>query len=216
MVIKKNIVLIGFLMLCVNITAFSFESRLSFGFEFGNTFETRTDRGIDIETYMGSPGVDLSGYYFWDNIGFFINNSFLFPNIVKTNIDVYDYFFQYNFIIGPAFKIRFNEKTDMTLGLGFSLGPTIGENNNISMSLFNLGIAGDIGLNYFINKIVYISIGSIFSYHFFNVTKTDTGEYILDGDGDREYNYDIKRSKSYNSVGIRPYIKIGWRIKKYK
>jgi hypothetical protein len=227
---KKKTVLMGILLFCVNIMAFpddgvensahrdtgakhGFEGRLSFGFEFGNTFEKRTDGGIDIETYLSSPGIDLSGYLLWNNFGFFFNNSFLFPNLITTNIDGYDYFFQYNFIIGPAFKIGFTEKLDMTLGLGFSLGPTVGKYNDNSLSLFNVGIGGDIGLSYFINKSVYINIGSILSYHFFNMTNSDTGEYEIDSDGDREEIENVERSKNYNSAGIRPYIRIGWRIK---
>jgi hypothetical protein len=210
---KKNIVLAGIFIFCINTMTFSFEGRHSFGFAYGNIFETRTDGGIDIETYIGSPGFELAGYFFWNDVGFFFNNSFLFPKSVTANIDAYDYFFHYNFIIGPAFKIGFTEKLDMSLGLGFSLGPTTGEYNDNSLSLFNVGIGGDIGLSWFINKSVYINIGSILSYSFFNITDIDTEEYEVDSDGDREKITNIERSKNYNSAGIRPYIRIGWRIK---
>jgi hypothetical protein len=57
---KKTIVFIAILMVCASTAAFSYEGRLSFGFEYGNFWENRTDSGADFETYMGSPGVDLA------------------------------------------------------------------------------------------------------------------------------------------------------------
>jgi hypothetical protein len=192
---------------------FANENRISMGFEYGNFFEKRTDGGVDIETYRGSPGFNLSGYHLWDNFGFFHNHSFLFPSNVSSNIDGYDYFFQYNFIIGPAFKITFSERLDMNLGIGFSLGPIAGEFNNKRLTQFNLGIGGDAGVSFFINKMMYINAGGLVSYHFFNITNRDTGEYTIDDDGDREEVEDVERSKNYTMAGIRPYIKIGIRLK---
>jgi hypothetical protein len=153
---------------------------------------------------MGSPGVDLSSFHFWDNFGFFFNNSFLFPSNIKTNIDGYNYGFMYNFIIGPAYKITFTPKMDMTLGVGFSLGPVVGE----PTTLFNVGIGGDIGISYFLNKYVYINIGSVLSYHFWNRSSTDTGTYDQEGD-----EIDISEySKNYNMFGVRPYIRMGFSL----
>jgi hypothetical protein len=74
--------------------------------------------------------------------------------------------------------------------------------------MFNLGIGGDVGISYFFNKIVYLNVGSLFSYHFFNISSIGNGTY--DDDGDE--NKDPIRSKNYYLTGIRPYISIGWRI----
>jgi hypothetical protein len=68
---KKNVVLTVVLAFAVSATLFSqerafdgnrrsYETRIAFGFEYGNFFENRTDAGIDIETYLGSPGMHLS------------------------------------------------------------------------------------------------------------------------------------------------------------
>ena len=192
------------LVLGITAAVFSYEGRFSFGIEYGFFFEKKTDAGIDIETEMGSFGLDLSFYHFWDNFGLFHINSFLFPTYIKSNPDGYDYFFQYNFIIGPAFKITFTEKLDMTLGLGLSLGPIVGKPS----SMFNMGIGGDIGVSYSLNKVVYINAGSIFSNHFFNISTIGNGTY--DNDGDE--NKDTVRSSNYNFFGVRPYIRIGWTI----
>jgi hypothetical protein len=194
------------IVLFIGITAalFSYEGHFSFGFEYGNFFEKRNDNGTDIKTYMGSPGLNMSFYHFWGNMGFFHINSFLFPSNIRTNIDGYDYFFQYIFIIGPAYKIIFSEKLNMTLGFGLSLGPTVGKPS----SMFNMGIGGDIGISYFFNKVVYLNAGSIFSNHFLNISSMGTGIYDDEGDENKE----PVRSKNYNLAGIRPYIRIGWRI----
>jgi hypothetical protein len=187
---------------------FANDNRLSLGFEFGNFFEKRTDGGIGIETYMGAPGLNFCAYALWNNVGFFHSHSFLFPNNIKTNVDGYDYFFQYNFIMGPAFRIPFTEKFDMTLGLGFSFGPTIGTFNDKTLSQFNLGIGGDAGFSFSVNKMVYVNIGAIYSYLFLNRTSTGTGTY--DDDGDE--NTTAEWSKNYNMTAIRPYIRTGLRF----
>jgi hypothetical protein len=101
----------------------------------------------------------------------------------------------------------------MNLGIGFSLGPVTGEFNNKRLTQFNLGIGGDAGVSFFINKMMYIKAGCLVSYHFFNITNIDTGEYKIDDDGDREEVEDVERSKNYNMAGIRPYIKIGILLK---
>jgi hypothetical protein len=203
---KNNHFLIIILLLIVNTAAFSTESRLSLGFEYGNFFEKRTDGGVDIETYLGAPGLDFSTYHLWGNFGFFQDHSFLFPNNITSNIDGYNYFFQYSFTMGPAFKITFTEKLDMTFGIGFSFGPVIGELDNHSLTLFKLGIGGDAGFSFFVNKWVFINTGGIFSYHFLNRTSTGTGTYDKDGDENKKSEW----SKNYNMAGIRPYIRIGF------
>ena len=201
---KKNMVLMVILIVYANTVAFSNDNRLSLGFEYGNFFEKRTDGGIDIETYKGS-GINFSAYHLWNNFGFFHNHSFLFPNNITSNRDGYDYFFQYNFIIGPAFKIAFGEKIDITFGGGFSMGPTIGELHTRSLSQFNMGIGGDIGVSFFVNKMFYVNIGSIITYHFANITSTGTGTYDDEGDENKETEW----SRNYTMAGIRPYIRIG-------
>jgi hypothetical protein len=202
-------VLMVILVFCANTVVFPNENRISLGFEYGNFFEDRTDGGTDIETYMGSPGLNFCAYHLWDNFGFFHSHSFLFPNKITSNIDGYDYLFKYNFIIGPAYKILFTEKFDMTLGLGLSLGPTIGEINHKELSQFSMGIGGDIGFSFFLNKIAYINMCSIFSYQNVNTTSTDTGTY----DNEGAENKKIEWSKKYNMTGIRPYLRIGVLVK---
>ena len=210
---NKKLGFVVILTLVASVTGFSNENRLSMGFEYGNFFEKRTDGGVDIETYRGSPGFNFSGYHLWDNFGFFHSHSFLLPTNISSNIEGYDYFFQYNFIFGPAFKIIFNEKLDLNFGIGVNFGPVVGELNNKKLTQFNLGMGGDIGLSFFVNKMVYANIGGLFSYHFFNITSIGTGEYKVEDDGDRKEIEDIERSKNYSMVGIRPYIKIGLMLK---
>ena len=202
---KPPVVLLLIFLLCAHTAAFANDNRLSLGFEYGSFFEKRTDGGVDIETYRGAPGLDFCAYHLWDNFGFFQNHSFLFPNTVSSNRDGYDYFFQYNCIIGPAFRIPFAKTVDMTLGFGVSFGPITGELNKRPLSQFNLGIGSDMGVSFFVNKMVYVNIGSLFSYIFANTTSTGTGKYEDDGDEIKETEW----SRNYTMAGVRPYIRIG-------
>jgi hypothetical protein len=115
--------------------------------------------------------------------------------------------------VGPAYKIEFTEKTDMTFGIGFSLGPTIGKLIDKEFAQFSIGIGGDIGVSFFLNKMIYINIGSIFSYHFANLTSMDTGEYTVDDDGDRDEISNTEWSENYSMFGVRPYIRFGIKLK---
>jgi len=206
---KKNMILTVILAFVINAAASSMENRIALGFEYGNFFENSTDSGIDNKKYIGSPGLDLNFYHLWDNMGFFHNYSFLFPNTVSSNVDGYEYFFRFNFMMGPAYKITFTENVDMTLGIGFSLGPTTGELNNKAFTEFSIGVGGDIGVSFFLSKMAYINIGSVFSYHFANVTSIATGKYEVDGDGDRDEIRDTEWSRNYNMAGVRPYLRFG-------
>jgi hypothetical protein len=199
-----RIVVLIFL-LCAHTAAFANDNRLSLGFEYGNFFEKRTDGGVALETYRGAPGLDFCVYHLWDTFGFFQNHSFLFPNNIVSNRDGYDYFFQYNFIMGPAFRIPFTKTVDMTLGLGLSFGPITGEFNNRPLTQFNVGIGGDVGVSFFVNKMIYVNTGSLVSYIFANTTSTGTGQYDDEGDEITETEW----SRNYNMAGVRPYIRIG-------
>jgi len=209
---KKNMILTVILAFVINAAAFSMENRLSFGFEYGNFFENSTDGGVDTEKYVTSPGLNMSFYHLWDNLGFFHNYSYLFPIAVSSNVGSYEYSFRFNFIVGPAYKIVFTEKMDMNLGIGFSLGPTIGKLNNRAFTQFSMGIGGDIGVSFFLNKMTYINIGSILSYHFANITSIDTGKYVVDEDGDRDEINDTAWSDNYSMIGVRPYVKFGIKL----
>jgi hypothetical protein len=196
----------------INAVAFSMENRLALGFEYGNFFENSTDSGVDINKYVGSPGINMSFYHLWDNLGFFHSYSYLFPITVSSNVGKYEYFFRFNFMVGPAYKIAFTEKIDMNLGIGFSLGPTIGELNNRVFSQFSMGIGGDAGVSFFLNKMAYINIGGIFTYHFANITRMGTGNYVVDEDGDRDEIKNTAWSDNYSMLGVRPYIRFGIKL----
>jgi hypothetical protein len=209
---KKNLVMAAVLALAASAALFSEETRVASGFEYGNFFENRTDDGLDIETYMGAPGLNFSLYQLWDNVGFFYNFSFLFSNSVKSNADGYEYFFLFNFIVGPAFKIPLGDRFSLVGGAGFSLLPVFGEINDTSLILINMGIGGDIGFSIRINKAAYVEIGSLLTYHFGNITRTGTGRYEEDEDGDRDEIKDTGWSQNYSLGGLRPYIRFGMKF----
>jgi hypothetical protein len=114
--------------------------------------------------------------------------------------------------VGPAYKIIFTEKIDMTLGFGFSLGPTTGELNDMAFTQFGIGIGGDVGVSFSLNRRAYVNIGGIFSYHFANLTSIDTGKYKIDDDGDRDEVRDTEWSDNYNMICVKPFVRFGIRF----
>ncbi|GHU26276.1 hypothetical protein FACS1894164_17170 [Spirochaetia bacterium] len=88
---EKIHIRIGFLGIAT--WAFSFESSISLGFEFDNSF--------DNNNYIGSPGFDLNSCALWGNIGYYINFTLSFPDkiINDVNINNYDYLLQLSLVL---------------------------------------------------------------------------------------------------------------------
>ena len=102
--------------------------------------------------------------------------------------------------------------------MGFSMGPIAGEwydsnkNKYRPLSQFNIGAGGDVGFYFFVSEKIYINAGSLFTYHFGNVTSIGTGEYRIDKDWEKEEIKDTRWSKNYSMYGLQPYITIGIRL----
>jgi hypothetical protein len=183
----------------INAQAFSFESWFGAGFEYGNFFEKKQEAGSTIESYIGSPGIDMSSFQLWDNFGYFISLSFLFPNNIVMDDDACSFFFQFAYVLGPAFKFDINEKISIKTGFGFSSQLMRGEYDHNSLMNINLGIGGDAGISYMVNHLINISMGAIVNYQFASLTSMDTAA------GETK-----KWAKNYSMTGLRPYIRIGF------
>jgi len=176
-----------------------FESWISLGFEYGNFFDSYTERENTIKSYMGSPGINFGGYQFLNGrkIGIFIHDLFAFPVIVsektngvttKNDFSNYDFNFQVGMIIGPGFRYDINErlKFKYAAGLGFVLTAseytkyTPGYKDDIhTMLAWNFGIGGDAGLKFDITRTVFLTAGSIFTFDFARYISMETpyGEF---------------------------------------
>jgi hypothetical protein len=225
--VKKNIYLV-ILILGAYTSAFSFspsESSMSLGFGWGQFFERTEGGGNTAKTYMGSPGVTLEAYQFWNghNIGVFANLGFLFPTKmtsdvsgVKTDVDlsIYDYLFQENLIIGPGFRHSFNDRFTLLAGLGldilFSLASYsrsvyvgYGWLYNISFAAlsFNLGIGGDVGIRFDITDKAFLKFGSTISYDFLCYSSIWTNVSAIGNQSGW--------ASSYSMIGLRPYLCVG-------
>ena len=195
----KKTVLIMALVSGINVSAFSFESWFSTGFEYGNFFEKKQEAGSTIESYIGSPGIDMSSFQLWDNFGYFISLSFLFPNNIVMDDEAYNFFFQFAYVLGPAFKFNINEKLNIKTGFGFSSQFMRGEYDQNALMNINLGIGGDAGIAYMVTRLINISIGAIVNCQFASLTSMDTAV------GETK-----KWAKNYSMTGLRPYIRIGF------
>jgi hypothetical protein len=185
------------------------ESWLSIGTNFGSYFDNGSDVG---NFYIGSPGINLSGYGFWNkkNIGMFFNYGLLFP--VVDNKNNYEPVVQGDFILGPGFRYNINEKLKLHFGIGIDVNLfALLDRTNIDIKeatdkRIALGLGGDIGLKYDITDVIYLDFGAALSYNF-------AGHRLVESTVDNWTN--TKRETSgwingYSMIGIRPYIAIGF------
>jgi hypothetical protein len=207
----KKIFLLVIFLISANFLAFSQiqESWLSLGFEFGNSFVKYPDEGF---SYLGSPGINLNQYVFYNNknIGLFGHLSFLFPAIEKHNDTNYDYLFQYEWMIGPAFRHGINDKLHLRFAIGLNVTWPFDanfskESTDYRLTAANIGIGGDVGIKYDFSYKYYLNIGLALAYNFINSTIVDS---ISD---DRKVRTRVSEDLylNYVMIGIRPYIGIG-------
>ena len=216
---KKPLLLLV-MVIGINTAVFSLtESWLSIGFEYGNFWESSSDGRDYVKGYIGSPGISLSAYSFWNgkNVGIFVHDIFAFPskmtaeiNGVKTKVDlsVYDFMMQLGMVIGPGFRVHISDNFKLHFGVGFSFLLNYATYtrstylyNNVSFSLFavNIGIGGDIGAKYDFTDIFYLNIGSVVTFDFVNYTSTGSSFSSVSA-----------WAKNYFMFGLRPYICIGF------
>jgi hypothetical protein len=227
---KKNICLVILILgVCASVFSFSpSESSISLGFGWGNAFESAEEGGKTVKTYMGSPGITLESYQFWNghNVGLFANAGFLFPvkmtsdaSGVKTDVDlsIYDYLFQENLIIGPGFRRGLNDRFTLLVGVGLDLLFNIaaysksvyvgyGWINNVSHSTFSfgMGIGGDVGVKFDITDKVFLKLGSTVSYDFLCYSSIRTN---LSAIGNQS-----GWVSGYSMIGFRPYLTVGLNV----
>jgi hypothetical protein len=201
---KKGILGIA-LIIGINFSIFAqVETWNSYGFNFGNYFEYGDDLG---DIYIGSPGINVNSYTFFDKkmFGVFYNIGLFFP--VTENV-IYTPIVQADFVLGPSFRYDINEKLKLHLGIGvdinllsFKNGENTGGKHDITeANAFNigLGIGWDIGLKYDITDTIYINFGA---------TMPIVGKVIININQEKQvgWNYFVN---GYSMVV--PYIAIGF------
>ena len=221
----KNALLFFVLTAGVNSSALLFsyepwlsESWASLGLEYGNFFESHSERENTIYSYTGSLGINFGGYRFFNgnSIGIFIDGLVAFPvtgfsetNGVITRNDFGNDLFrlQVGMVIGPAFRFAWHEKIDFRFGVGVCFLLTSASYTEYiqgigdaaySKSTWNLGIGGDAGLKFNITDTVFLNAGSIFTFDFLGHISVDT-----------PYGSSSGWAKDFFMISIRPYIAIG-------
>ena len=203
------------LILSVNSVLFSLEeSWLAIGTNFGNYFQNDSHLG---RFYSGSPGINFSGYGFWDhekNIGLFATCTVLLPyqnplaaNTIKSN---FNQVVSADFIFGPGFKYHITDKLKLHYGIGlnFNMFNFFNmENNDIKFrdQRIGLGIGGDIGLKFNITDIVYLNIGTTLNYNF---ASHRTAESTIDNWANTKMD-SSGWANNFSMFGIRPYLAVG-------
>ncbi len=164
----------------------SSETWMMGGFEYGLFWESaESNIGVKSNSHLQSLGMNLTNYGFWggSSLGFFSNLSVLFPsklsteiNGVTTNVDYsnVDYKMQLGACMGVGYRL------DITRGLTFKcgIGPSffyLTQMGSIStITTYNLGIGGEVGLKYDITKTFFVDLGTKYGFDFANYTKIST------------------------------------------
>jgi hypothetical protein len=212
---KRFVILLAVLG-CMNFMLFAQEetekerietSWLSMGFNWGNNFDSGTDIG---NFYSGSPGINFSGYGFFDqkNIGFFFNYGLMFP-VINNIENGYDPLVQGDFIVGVGFRHKISDRFNLHFGIGpnfnmFHLLDRVNDNDKFTDYRYGLGIGGDVGLKYDLTDSIYIDFGTTLSYDF-------AAYRIVESTNDNWINTKEESSGWINNsfFGIKPYISIG-------
>ena len=204
------------------------ETWLTFGFQYGNYWEKVDKPEGTAVSWIGSPGIVLNGYAFWNknNIGLFIQDSFLFPNKSKvtTNgititdgIKDFDSRFLFQFGIGPGFKYNISDKFKLYFGLGpnismmtCSVDKTVYNpltylnlRLQIKTRAISIGIIGDTGVKYDISNIFYVAGGLKIGLDFAGHLKIETN---IPGVSQSKWN------SGYLGFHLNPYLGIGFNV----
>jgi len=195
------------------------ETWLRVGFEFGNFFDRYFYEGAVWREYTGSPGINFSGYTFFNNrnVGLFWSVFMGVPTInsYTNNFRDFDFRFQIGSIIGVGFRRELSERFTLHYGVGLNnmisvAGitehiPGLG-NVERDIGAWAFGIGSDVGFKLRLNNTVFLSFGSIFTYDFAHfwlieerigrMTITDSGWYELS-----------------RGISIRPYFTVGFNIR---
>jgi hypothetical protein len=204
---KKNVaVLLVLFFLCARVYSLE-ESWISWGFESGNSFETKPNSLGPYGTYIGALGLNFSNYTFPDNrtFGFFLHNSILYTGLTPVKKGVENFRgIQNESSLGAAFRFDIGGRFKLLLNLGLnllllkSLYQNVPEEGSCSTETLNFGFGGGAALKYETgdNKF-FCGIGLRTTLHCLNRTS------VLSGSGEESRWY-------WNLLlGIKPYISFG-------
>ena len=214
------------------------ENSLSWGLEWGISFENEKEGGDTYNGFYFAPGLAIHSAYFTKDksFGFFMNGFVLFPaylslkeNGKKTDLSIsdIDLMMQFGFLFGPAYRIAINNRWELCCGLGFDFsflfadmgvvtppynvvfdGTLITKANGSSVSVL-FGIGGDIRFRFHFSNAFFLSGGSSFTWNF---SSYSSEEYSFKVSG-KDYSYGSSGwDKNYNMFSIRPYICFGINI----
>ncbi|GHT56832.1 hypothetical protein FACS1894109_07090 [Spirochaetia bacterium] len=178
------------------------ETSRSTGFEFGNTIE---HGGNADNSYFGSPGMSFEHYSFRDdkNFGRFSHGSFTVPVIGD---DTYD--FQWGFLSGPAFRVRFTDRLTLHTGLGFGASGLFAwydeADADYFKSAFNFGVGADAGLKIDITDTFFIKGGVNVTWSFLGITNVRENDRSHGGRGETN-----KNPWGHWTLNANPYISFG-------
>lgn len=187
---------------------------ISFGAEFGNSWEHAESVLVEADSYIGSRGFFISTFDFYNgkNVGLFLHDAFLFPSKMTVtinggkntvNLDAFKSTTNINMCVGVGFRTGVSEKVDVYIGIGPSINYFLFSSNLQTVHVINFGLGSDLGIKFDFSEYFFLCSGGVFGYDAAGWTITKTA-----------YGTDAVWSDSgYWMISVRPYIGIGALIK---
>lgn len=178
-------------------SAITLDASAGFAYGFSDLSQKDSDTGTKTERIDNAIGAKLAGtLYFFDDLGFRLDASFLFPtkgttfkttlsngNTSETKQD-YDGAFVFNGFMGPVYKFKLSNEFSATLGIGFDLAYNSYSTNiektiltpktKVTNSFMSFGIGATADACYMVNKNMGVKLGLTFGYLWGNQVQVKT------------------------------------------
>lgn len=191
---------------------------LSTNFGFSRGYEAATINDTESYAAVNSVGADMFMWVidYYDDFGLYVQGSTYFPQTARpgpqgtetiANYSLYDFIASFGFTAGPALRLEFTDETEVLFGFGGHLSVLTGFYEkyvsgsgtvNFSIISMNLGIGSNLSINYYLDEEIYMTMGFIFNYDFFNyfsVTLNNTTDDVVPDD--------------YSYITLNPFIGFG-------
>jgi len=193
------------------------------GFEYGNYWGRSLEGAQVMKTQRTSPGISLNSYTVVDGRPVGIFGHILvwgFPNMgtvkgAPPEFSSYSAGQQIGAVMGPLFRLRFNQKLDLFYGAGPSFlwtteeytryEPLTSREESFTKDVVNLGIGANILLRFAISKHIVLLAGCIVNFDFLSFITFDSDPV------DPRLSF-YGRAKNFCMAGLRPYVSIGYKL----
>ncbi|MCL2557165.1 MAG: hypothetical protein FWE09_01675 [Treponema sp.] len=203
--------------LCFQAFTFEGERGSAFGIDFGNFFEIYSRDG-EVNSYLGSPGINLSSYDFSGegDVGFFVNAALIGLPVFHSTTNNFQgsrLRLQTGLIAGVATRRTLSDRLSMLQGIGinimlhgFDRADVLPEYGNVFHFTINydFGIGADIEFKYRIGERLFLRWGGVLTIDFLRIREAG-----IETPGGKELESNTGLVRGFVMFGARPYLSLG-------